>query len=154
MKVIFFLMLVFFALSCGNKSGNKKDHKVSQREEILGIGTKSECNRAKLLQGSNGVFQWVKAAPGDLQNFVIDMKGKKIIYQEATNNGFLGGASSYSYQSHVFYFKTKSKNLKLTFPVKPTGIIENDPLGKDYVVSVLTYHDGSGFQDAFLCPKI
>ena len=140
--------------SCGSKK-EKKEDKVDflNQSEELGLTSHSECGRAQEVRGSNYVFRWIKAKNGDLQRMVIEKDTKTIVYDEARAGGAFHGEAPYEYVAagKKLVFKTTSKDLKLSFPRIPFGTIENVPSGKQYVITVLTYADGSGFFDKFLC---
>lgn len=149
MRFIMCAVLCVVACSCGGKGKNSNSSR--QEEQYPAISAISECSRAKEVRGSNSVFQLVKASPGDLQSIVINSHNKTISYREATAGEDLKGETKFTYKPRKFFFKTRSKNLLLSFPDRATGLIENDLMGKEYVVSILTYNDGSGFHDPFLC---
>lgn len=151
MKVLLCAVICLMATSCGGKG--KSSSPAQQEEQYPEISAVSECGRVKEVRGSNSVFQWIKAAPGDLQKIVINTDAKTISYDEATAGADFKGETTFNYQPGKFFFKTKSKNLLLSFPERASGLIENDLLGKEYTVSILTYNDGSGFHDPFLCTK-
>jgi hypothetical protein len=156
-KTIMVSLLLLVVAGCGIKksqSKNELEPKV-QYETRLGIGTHSECERAKKIQGSNSQYRWTKAEIGDLQKMVISTTTKTIDFFEARANSFLEGASPYRYELEgKFFFKTPSKSLKFAFYNQPMGVIGNDLANKEYVVGVLTYNDNSGYEAIFLCPKI
>lgn len=155
MKRYLFLSLCLGLLtSCGSKT-EKNDDKLErmQLDEDLGLTTRSECGRAEEIRGSNYVYRWIKAKRGDLQRMVIQQDTKTIVYDEARAGGAFHSQSPYEYVAagKKLVFKTTTKDLKLSFPKIPFGTIENVRSGKQYVVAVLTYADGSGFFDKFLC---
>lgn len=139
--------------SCGSKSDNKNENPIVQSEEELGLTSQSECGRADEIRGGNYTYRWIKAKNGDLQRFIIQKSVKTIQYDEARAGGIFKGQTPYEYvaSNKKIVFKTTTKSLKLTFPKVPLGSIEDVRSGKQYVVAVLSYDDGSGFQDKFLC---
>lgn len=151
MKFLMWAVICVSIISCAKKDKAP----ANSREEISypAISAIAECQRAKEVRGSNSIFNLVKAAPGDLQKIVINTNKKSIQYQEAREPEDFNGESPFVYRLNKFFFKTKSKNLLLTFPDREFGLIENDLLGKEYVVGILTYHDRSGYHDPFLCTR-
>jgi hypothetical protein len=153
-RYIFFCLCLGLLTSCGSKSDKNEDKKVYlHQDEELGLTSQSECGRAEEIQGSNYVYRWIKANNGDLQRMIIQKDKKTILYDEARAGGTFSGEAAYEYVAagKKLVFKTTTKDLKLSFPRIPFGTIENVSSGKQYVVTVLTYADGSGFFDKFLC---
>ena len=142
--------------SCGSKSGDSDKKVLTLNEEQLGLTSHSECGRAEEVRGSNYVYRWIKAKEGDLQRFIIQNDVKKIQYDEASTSGTIKGEATYKFvpEGKKIVFRTTSKSLKLTFPQIPMGTIENVPSGRQYVIGILTYDDGSGYFDKFLCEVV
>ncbi|MBA2406291.1 MAG: hypothetical protein H0V66_16055 [Bdellovibrionales bacterium] len=153
---IMLTLCLFSLVACGSDKSKSQNGSGTQNETRLGLGAQPECGRAKEIHGSNSMFQWTKAEVGNLQKIVISTATKTIDYSEARADSYLEDTSPYRYIENEknFYFKTLTKSLKLSFPSRPLASISGDESKKEYVVSILSYDDGSGLRAYFLCPKI
>lgn len=151
-----FFLCLSFAFSCGSKESQDSGPGIKIRTEAqLGLKASSSCARARAIRGSNSLYEWVKAAPGNLQKIFIESSTYTITYNEANDSGFIQGVNRYEYKESeaAFYFNTTSKSLKFKFTPENFGEIENDHTGQIYIIGTLTYNDGSGYYATFLCEK-
>lgn len=150
MKNLVLSLATLLLFSCGEKSKNSRP---AHEEERIGVLTKSECKRAEEVRGSNGIYHWIQAGAGDLQRIMLHMDTKTIDYDEVTQEAPIQNSVPFIQKQSSLYFKTTSKSLKLKFTPNRFGMIENDIRGKEYVVGLLSYDDGSGYSIPFLCPQ-
>lgn len=149
------ILLVLLVIACGKSdSSNSEPKEQVAIQEQLGISIVTICRRAEDVIGMNSTYRWTIAPEEHLQKVEVDLARNEVRYQEARSGDDLHGASPYRYEDRQFFFKTLSRSLKLTFGPSTSGRIldEEDPV--DYVVSSLSYDDGSGFKAYFLCTPV